>query len=197
MDYTGRTQWSLMFVCPADLEAEADRLFASHAEWMQRTHHREGDKALLQYTITKGPGDDGAVVGEHRVLCALSGGIYLSIRKAAAWQLPAGAIVGLVVFSAITQVLQLTPFTVLQHLLSGAFLFGAFFIATDPVTNPMARMGRFYYGIGYGALVVLLRVFSGYPEGVMFAVLIMNAATPLINRFTVPTPVGGPVPQQA
>ncbi|MGA7689099.1 MAG: hypothetical protein WCA29_07695 [Jiangellales bacterium] len=55
MDYTGRTQWSLMFVCPADLEAEADRIVASHAEWMQRTHHREGEKALLQYTVTKAP----------------------------------------------------------------------------------------------------------------------------------------------
>jgi hypothetical protein len=55
VDYTGRTQWSFMFVCPADLEAEADRLFASDASWMQRTHHREGEKALLQYTVTKGP----------------------------------------------------------------------------------------------------------------------------------------------
>ena len=56
MDYTGRSQWSLMFVCPADLEPEADRIFASHAEWMQGTHYRDGDKALLQYTVTKGPG---------------------------------------------------------------------------------------------------------------------------------------------
>ena len=62
MDYTGRSQWSLMFVCPADLEPEADRIFASHAEWMQGTHYRDGDKALLQYTVTKAPGDEGAVV---------------------------------------------------------------------------------------------------------------------------------------
>ena len=55
MDYTGRTQWSFMFVCPAGLQDEADRIFAAHAEWMQRTHHREGEKALLQYTVTKGP----------------------------------------------------------------------------------------------------------------------------------------------
>jgi len=55
VDYTGRTQWSFMFVCSADLEAEADRLFASHAAWMQRTHHRDGEKELLQYTVTKGP----------------------------------------------------------------------------------------------------------------------------------------------
>lgn len=62
MDLTERTQWSFMCVCPAELEAEVDRIFASHAEWMRRTHHRQGDKALLQYTIAKGPDDDGAVV---------------------------------------------------------------------------------------------------------------------------------------
>ncbi len=58
MDYTGRTQWSFIVVCPADLEAEADRILVSHAEWMQRTHHREGEKALLQYTVTKGRDPD-------------------------------------------------------------------------------------------------------------------------------------------
>lgn len=142
-------------------------------------------------------GNHNGSVGEISALCAILGGLYLIVRRAAAWQIPAGAIVGLVVCSGITQVLQLTPLTVVQHLCTGAFMFGAFFIITDPVTNPMSRMGRFYFGLGYGILVVLLRVFSGYPEGVMFAVLIMNAAVPLINRFTVPTPVGGPVAQQA
>lgn len=62
MDLTERTQWSFMCVCPAELEAEVDRIFASHAEWMRRTHHRQGDKALLQYPIAEGPDDDGAVV---------------------------------------------------------------------------------------------------------------------------------------
>ena len=136
-------------------------------------------------------------IGEISALLCLLGGIYLCLRKVASWQIPAGAIVGLVVCSGAAQALGLTPITILQHLLGGAFLFGAFFIATDPVTSPLSRMGRFYFGIGYGVLVMLLRVFSAYPEGVMFAVLIMNAATPLINRYTVPTPVGGPVPQKA
>jgi len=62
-------------------------------------------------------------------------------------------------------------------------LFGAFFIASDPVTSPLTPKGKFVFGIGVGLLVMLLRVFSGYPEGLMFAVLLMNAVTPLINRW--------------
>ena len=80
--------------------------------------------------------------------------------------------------------------------MSGAFLFGAFFIATDPVTNPITNRGKLWFGVGAGFFVWLLRSFSGYPEGVMFAVLLMNAMVPLINRWTVPDPVGGPVPER-
>ena len=81
--------------------------------------------------------------------------------------------------------------TVWHHLLGGSLLFGAFFIATDPVTSPLAPMGRFVFGCGVGTLTLLLRWFSGYPEGMMFAVLLMNALTPLINRWTIPKPFGG------
>ena len=72
----------------------------------------------------------------------------------------------------------------------GALLFGAFFIATDPVSSPLTPKGKFIFGIGVGAIIMLLRLFSGYPEGVMFAVLLMNALTPLINRWTIPRPLG-------
>jgi len=80
--------------------------------------------------------------------------------------------------------------TVLHHLLGGALLFGAFFIATDPVSSPLTPKGKFIFGLGVGGFIMLLRLFSGYPEGVMFAVLLMNAMTPLINRWTVPKPLG-------
>jgi electron transport complex protein RnfD len=79
----------------------------------------------------------------------------------------------------------------LHHLFGGALLFGAFFIATDPVSSPLTPKGKFIFGVGIGVLVMVLRIFSGYPEGVMFAVLLMNGVTPLINRWTVPTPLGG------
>ena len=84
--------------------------------------------------------------------------------------------------------------SVLHHLLGGALLFGAFFIATDPVTSPLTARGRWIFGLGLGSVIMLLRVLSNYPEGVMFAVLLLNAVVPLINRWTIPTPVGGPVP---
>jgi len=135
-------------------------------------------------------------IGEISALCILLGGIYLLIRKAASWQIPAGSIIGFTLLAYIFNLADLTAFNLMQHLLSGAFLFGAFFIATDPVTSPLSQKGRFYFGLGYGALVMILRVFSSYPEGVMFAILIMNGAVPLINRFTVPVPLGGTVPQK-
>jgi electron transport complex protein RnfD len=83
-----------------------------------------------------------------------------------------------------------TPLTVLHHLAAGALLFGAAFIATDPVTSPLVPMGRVVFGAGIGALIVFIRLFSNYPEGVVFAVLLMNAGVPLINRWTIPRPFG-------
>ena len=90
---------------------------------------------------------------------------------------------------------DLTPFTALHYLVSGAFLLGAFFIATDPVTSPLTGRGKFIFGLGIGLLTVLIRLFSGYPEGVMFAVLLMNGAVPLINRWTIPRPLGATKPK--
>ena len=87
-----------------------------------------------------------------------------------------------------------TGWTVLHELFGGALLFGAFYIATDPVSSPLTPRGKFIFGVGIGALVMLIRKLSGYPEGVMFSVLIMNALVPLMNRWTIPSPVGGPVP---
>ncbi|MBN2474434.1 MAG: RnfABCDGE type electron transport complex subunit D [Pirellulales bacterium] len=134
--------------------------------------------------------------GETSALALLVGGIYLCIRRAAAWQIPAGIFLTTVAFAAAAHGSMLTPFNALHHLISGSVLFGAFFIATDPVTSPVTSTGKFLFGLGIGLLVVLVRVFSGYPEGVMFAVLVMNAVVPLINRWTIPRPLGGPVPRK-
>jgi len=75
-------------------------------------------------------------------------------------------------------------------------MFGAFYIATDPVSSPITPKGRWVFGIGVGLLVMLFRTMSTFPEGVMYAVLMMNAVVPLINRWTIGTPVGGPVPER-
>lgn len=136
-------------------------------------------------------------IGETSALAALIGGAYLCLRRTASWEIPAGAIAAVLVFSGLPNLLHPgAEWTVLHQFCGGAFLFGAFFIATDPVSSPLTPKGKFIFGAGFGALVLMIRKLSGYPEGVMFAVLLMNAIVPLINRWTIPVPVGGPVPER-
>ena len=131
-------------------------------------------------------------LGETSALACLIGGIYLCLRRTASWEIPVGVLVAAGIAAGIGDLA--TPgaaWTVLHHLFGGALLFGAFFIATDPVSSPLTPKGKFIFGAGIGILVMVLRLFSGYPEGVMFAVLLMNGVAPLINRWTIPTPFGG------
>lgn len=79
---------------------------------------------------------------------------------------------------------------VLFHLFSGGLMLGAFFMATDPVTSPISKQGKFIFALGCGILTVLIRLKGGFPEGVCFSILIMNMAVPLIDRFTIPKPFG-------
>jgi len=131
-------------------------------------------------------------LGETSALACLLGGGYLIIRRTASWEIPAGLVAAVLVIGGVADLVDPADrWTVLHHLLGGSLLFGAFFIATDPVTSPLTPRGKFLFGLGIGTLTMMLRFFSGYPEGVMFAVLLMNALTPLINRWTIPTPFGG------
>ena len=131
-------------------------------------------------------------LGETSALACLLGGLYLVIRRTASWEIPAGLIVAVLVLGSVADLAgPADGWTVMHHILGGSLLFGAFFIATDPVTSPLTPKGKFIFGLGTGMLSMVLRLFSGYPEGVMFAVLLMNALTPLINRWTIPTPFGG------
>jgi len=79
----------------------------------------------------------------------------------------------------------------LLHLTGGGLILGAFFIATDPVTAPLTNMGRWIFGIGVGGVTILIRIVGEYPEGVMFSVLLMNAVTPMIDKFCRLVPAGG------
>jgi len=134
-------------------------------------------------------------LGETSAIACILGGAYLCIRRTASWEIPAGVILAVAALGGIANLADVgAQWTVWHHLLGGALLFGALFIATDPVSSPLTPRGKLIFGIGIGVLVMLIRLFSGYPEGVMFAVLLMNAVTPLINRWTIPGPVGGPVP---
>ncbi len=146
-------------------------------------------RTLPEYRRLLLPNTNGSL-GEISVLGLLLGGVYLCLRRIAAWDIPASAVLGAFVAGQGMYWLGLTPLDGLGHVLSGALLFCAFFIATDPVTSPLVRRGRLVFGVGIGMLVVLIRLLSGYPEGVMFAVLVMNAVVPLLNRWTIPRPLG-------
>jgi len=127
----------------------------------------------------------GGCLGETSNLALLIGGIYLMIRKVITWHAPLSFI--LVVFGLSALLGQ----NAVYHLFAGGLFLGAIFMATDYVTTPQTNLGRLIFGIGAGALTVLLRIYSSYPEGVSFAILLMNILTPYINRFTETKPFGG------
>lgn len=124
-------------------------------------------------------------------LLFLIGGIILVIRKIAAWQIPAGMLLSMLISSFI--LVGINPDTYPSsffHLFSGATMLGAFFIATDPVTASTTPRGRWVFGIGIGFLVIIIRTFGGYPDAVAFAVLLMNMAVPMIDYYTQPKVYG-------
>lgn len=131
-------------------------------------------------------------LGETSAAVLLLTGIVLAARKVFDWRLPAAT---LLTVAAASQVLHaIAPDRCgdgLFMVLSGGLLFAAVFMVTDPVTTPLTPRGMWIFGVGVGVLVVLIRVYGGLPEGVMYAILLMNAATPLINRATQPRRFGG------
>ncbi len=131
-------------------------------------------------------------LGETSVVASLIGGLYLIYRKAASWEIPASIIVTIAIIAGIVDLSGgHSGLFLFHHLFGGATMFGAFFIATDPVTSPLTFKGKLCFGIGLGFLTMVMRMYSGYPECFMFAVLLMNAVTPLINRWFIPKPFGG------
>ncbi len=140
-------------------------------------------------------GDTGGSLGETSSLCWLIGGIFLLIRRTITWEIPVMVLgsAGLIATFAwwMNPNVYVNP---LVHLFGGGLMMCAFFIATDMVTCPLSKWGRILFGIGVGGLVMLIRLKGGYPEGVMYAILLMNSITPLLDRWTRPTPLGGHVP---
>lgn len=120
-------------------------------------------------------------------VCIALGGLYLLYRGVIRWHIPVSLIASLIscaiIFNAIDPDRYASPSF---HLFNGATMLGAFFIATDPVTAATTNRGRLIYGAGIGALTFSIRTWGGYPEGLAFAVLLMNAAVPLLDRYTQP-----------
>ncbi|HOW63060.1 MAG TPA: electron transport complex subunit RsxD [Candidatus Contendobacter sp.] len=128
---------------------------------------------------------------EWAALGFLLGGLWLVYIRAADWRIPAGMLGGLAIISTVFYLINPQQYAPPWfHLWSGAAIFGAFFIATDPVTASATPRGRLIYGAGIGVLVYIIRAFGGYPDGVAFSVLLMNIAAPTIDLYTQPQVFG-------
>ena len=136
-------------------------------------------------------GRTGGSIGETSGLLLMLGGIYLWLRRDLDWRIPVSILLAVIVFSAVLSLVDAARYPApLFSVFSGGLLLGAIYMATDPVTSPLTPRGAWIFGIGVGVLVMLIRVFGGLPEGVMYAILLMNAATPLIDRYTQPRVFG-------
>jgi len=119
------------------------------------------------------------------------GGVFLIYRKVISWHIPVAVIASLATISLLTWLISPdTTASPLFHLLSGGTMIGAFFIATDPVTAATTIKGRLVFGAGIGLLTYIIRVWGGYPDGIAFAVLLMNMLVPLIDYYTQPRVYG-------
>ena len=132
--------------------------------------------------------------GEMSALALILGGIFLLARKVITWHIPITILVTMTVMTGIFWLINPEQYAnPLIHLLSGGAILGAFYMATDLVTSPMTKKGMIVFAIGIGVITVVIRLFGAYPEGVSFAILIMNAFVPLINKYFKPRRFGSPI----
>jgi Na+-translocating ferredoxin:NAD+ oxidoreductase subunit D len=136
-------------------------------------------------------GNIGGSLGEISAILLILGGIYLLFKKVITWHIPvsiiatAGIMSG--IFWMVNPELYINP---VYHILTGGLMLGAIFMATDMVSSPMSPKGQLIYGFGIGVITILIRFFGAYPEGISFAILIMNAMVPLLNRYIKPKRFG-------
>jgi len=137
-------------------------------------------------------GEVGGSLGEISAFLLLIGGIYMLFKKVITWQIPVSIIGTVFIFAGIFWVINPEVYiNPVYHILTGGLMLGAIFMATDMVSSPMTPKGQIIYGVGIGIITILIRLFGAYPEGVSFAILIMNAVTPLINTYVKPKRFGG------
>lgn len=137
-------------------------------------------------------GNCAGCIGEISVLLLLAGALYLFVRKIITWQIPVCYIATVAVLSYLFPASGMDAVQyVLSTLCSGGLILGAFFMATDYVTSPVTYRGRIFYGIGCGLITVFIRTCGSYPEGVSFAILVMNCLAWYIDKFTRPRVFGG------
>lgn len=144
----------------------------------------EGNLPAIQRMIF---GDIGGVIGETSAILLLIGGLYLIIRNVIDWKIP---VIYIATTSVVLLLLGVDSANLIYHVLGGGLILGAFFMATDYASSPVTPKGKIIFAVGAGLLTALIRVKGGLPEGVSYAILIMNVATPLIEKFTAPKVLG-------
>lgn len=136
-------------------------------------------------------GNTSGSLGETSGMLLLLGGVYLALRRDIDWRIPAGILITAMLLSGALDLVDPAKYpSPLFSVFAGGMLLGAIYMATDPVTSPSTALGVWVFSAGIGVLVILIRVFGGLPEGVMYSILLMNAASPLIERFTQPRVFG-------
>ncbi len=127
----------------------------------------------------------GGSLGETSAAAIILGGLYLLYKGYIDWRIPVGYLGSVALLTSIVGAKG--P---VFHLLAGGLMLGAFFMATDMVTTPVTKKGRFIFGIGCGVLLVIIRVYGGLPEGVLYSILLMNMFVPIIDKYTLPKAFG-------
>ncbi len=136
-------------------------------------------------------GNVGGCIGEVSTLAILIGAAYLLAKKIISIRIPASYIITLATFTFVFGGDEgLFTGDALMHVLSGGLMLGAFFMATDYVTTPYTKSGQIIFGIGCGVITAVIRLYGGYPEGVSYSILLMNVASPLIDKMTAPKRFG-------
>ena len=136
-------------------------------------------------------GSNGGCIGEVSVIALLIGLVYMLWKKIISWHIPISIIVTVFVFGYIMHWADPVKYANgFIQLFTGGLMLGAIFMATDYATSPMSHKGMLIYGVCIGLLTVIIRLFGAYPEGMSFAILIMNAFTPLINNYCKPKRFG-------
>ncbi len=136
-------------------------------------------------------GNNPGSLGEISAVAILIGLVYMLWRKIITWHIPISILGTVFIFSGIMYLVNPQIYaSPLVHLFTGGLMLGAVFMATDYVTSPMTHKGMLIYGVSIGLLTVVIRLFGAYPEGMSFAILIMNAFTPLINNYCKPKRFG-------
>jgi len=131
-------------------------------------------------------------LGEISALILILGGLYMLYKKVITWEIPVSVIGSVAAIAAIFWLVDPQNYVnPVYHLLTGGLMLGAIYMATDMVSSPMTSKGQIIYGVGIGAITISIRLFGAYPEGISFAILIMNAFTPLINNYVKPKRFGG------